>query len=358
MAPPIRVALLGYGLAGAVFHAPLIAAVDGLELTTIVTQNQERRSLARREHPGAVLLGSADDVWERAGELDLVVVASPNRFHVPLAHAAVAAGLAVVVDKPLAASAAEGRALVSDARERGVLLTVFQNRRWDGDFLTVRRLVETGRLGAVARLESRFERWRPGLSGGWRESGDPGAAGGLLYDLGSHLVDQALQLFGPAMQVYAELDARRGGARTDDDTFVALTHECGVRSHLWMSAVAAEQGPRFRILGSAASFTKYGLDVQEKALRDGGDPRDPGFGREPEEHWGELSTGDGARRVETVPGTYRSFYEGVVGALRDGAPPPVDPDQVVSALEVLDAARLAAGERRVVRLRSPGARAG
>jgi predicted dehydrogenase len=358
VAPPIRVALLGYGLAGAVFHAPLIAAVDGLELAAIVTRKEERASRARREHPRAVLLGSAEGVWERAGELELVVVASPNRFHVQLARAAVAAGLGVVVDKPLAARAEDARALVREARERGLLLTVFQNRRWDGDFLTVRRLLEAGALGTVARFESRFERWRPELSGGWRESDEPEDAGGLLYDLGSHLVDQALLLFGPAAHVYAELDARRAGARTDDDTFVALTHESGVRSHLWMSAVAAQQGPRFRILGSAASFTKYGLDVQEDALRDGGDPRDPGWGREPEEQWGELSTGDEARRVETVPGAYLRFYEGVVGALRQGAPPPVDPDQVVAALEVLDAARLAAGERRVVRSRSPEAPAG
>ena len=350
MAPPIRVALLGYGLAGAVFHAPLIAAVDGLALAAIVTQSEERRSQARREHPGAALLGSAEEVWERAGEVDLVVVASPNRFHVSLARAAVAASRAVVVDKPLAASADEARALVRDARERGVLLTVFQNRRWDGDFLTVRQLLEADELGTVARFESRFERWRPQLSGGWRESGEPEDAGGLLYDLGSHLIDQALQLFGPAAEVYAELNARRAGARTDDDTFVALTHESGVRSHLWMSAIAAQQGPRFRILGSAGSFTKSGLDVQEDALRDGGDPRDPGWGREPKEHWGELSTGDGARRIETVPGAYQRFYEGVVGALREDAPPPVDPDQVVAALEVLDAARLAAAERRVVLL--------
>jgi predicted dehydrogenase len=350
VAPPIRVALLGYGLAGAVFHAPLITAVDGIELAAIVTGNDERRSRARRDHPEAVLLGSAEEVWERADELDLVVVASPNRFHVPLARAAVVAGLAVVVDKPLAASADEARALLRESRQRGVVLTVFQNRRWDGDFLTVWLLLQTGQLGTVARFESRFERWRPKLSGGWRESGDPEDAGGLLYDLGSHLVDQALQLFGPAAQVYGELAARRAGARTDDDTFVALTHESGVRSHLWMSAFAAEQGPRFRILGSQAAFTKYGLDVQEDALREGGDPREPGWGTDPEEHWGDLATGDEARRIETVPGAYQRFYEGVVRTLREGAPAPVDPDQVVAALEVLDAARQAARERRVVKL--------
>jgi scyllo-inositol 2-dehydrogenase (NADP+) len=348
---PIRVALLGYGLAGAVFHAPLIAAVEGLELAAIVTRDDERRTRARRDHPNAALLGSPEEVWERAGDLDLVVVAATNRAHVPLARAAIEAGLAVVVDKPLAASADEGRALVRDAHERDVMLTVFQNRRWDGDFLTVLGLLEEGALGDVARFESRFERWRPDLSGGWRESGDPQDAGGLLNDLGSHLVDQALVLFGPVTQVYAELDSRRVGVQTDDDSFVALRHESGVRSHLWMSAVAAQLGPRFRVLGRHAAYVKYGLDVQEELLQAGRRPDDPLWGREPEDRWGLLGAGDELRRIPTVPGAYQRFYEGVALALREGAPPPVDPDGVVAGLKVLDAARESAGERRFVDLR-------
>jgi predicted dehydrogenase len=348
---PIRVALIGYGLAGAVFHAPLIAAVDGLELTAIVTRDEERRTRARRDHPDAALLGSPEEVWERAGDLDLVVVAAANHAHVPLARSSIDAGLAVVVDKPLAASADEGRSLVREARERGVMLTVFQNRRWDGDFLTVHGMLEEDALGAVARFESRFERWRPELSGGWRESGDPQDAGGLLNDLGSHLVDQALFLFGPAAHVYAELETRRAGAQTDDDSFVALLHESGVRSHLWMSAVAAQLGPRFRLLGSRAAYVKYGLDVQEELLLGGRRPDDPGWGREPEDRWGSLGAGDRIRPIPTVPGAYQRFYEGVALALREEAPPPVDPDGVVAGLEVLDAARKSALEARVVELR-------
>jgi predicted dehydrogenase len=351
VSPPIRVALLGYGLAGAVFHAPLIASVEGLELAAIVTHDEERRARARREHPNAALLGSPEEVCERVGDLDLVVVAAANRAHVPLARSSIEAGLAVVVDKPLAASAGEGRSLVRDARERDVMLTVFQNRRWDGDFLTVRGLLEEGALGEVARFESRFERWRPELSGGWRESGDPQDAGGLLNDLGSHLVDQALFLFGPAAKVYAELDTRRAGAQTDDDSFVALLHESGVRSHLWMSAVAAQLGPRFRVLGSRAAYVKFGIDVQEELLHAGRRPDDPLWGREPEDRWGSLGAGDELRRIPTVPGVYQRFYEGVVLALREEAPPPVDPDGVVAGLEVLDAARKSARERRVVELR-------
>jgi predicted dehydrogenase len=351
VSPPIRVALLGYGLAGAVFHAPLIASVEGLELAAIVTRDEERRTRARRDYPSAALLGAPEEVWERAGDLDLAVVAATNRAHVPLARSSIEAGLAVVVDKPLAASAGEGRSLVRDAHERGVMLTVFQNRRWDGDFLTIRGLLEEGALGEVARFENRFERWRPMLSGGWRESGDPQDAGGLLNDLGSHLVDQALYLFGPAAQVYAELDNRRAGAQTDDDSFVALLHESGVRSHLWMSAVAAQLGPRFRVLGSRAAYVKFGIDVQEELLHAGRRPDDPSWGREPEDRWGSLGAGDELRRIPTVPGAYQRFYEGVVLALREDAPPPVDPGGVVAGLEVLDAARKSARERRVVELR-------
>jgi predicted dehydrogenase len=350
---PLRVALLGYGLAGAVFHAPLIAAVDGLELAAIVTRDPERRAQAERDHPQAALLDSADEVWNRADALELVVVATPNSSHLSLAEAAIDAGLAVVVDKPLAASSADGRALVRAARDRGVVLTVFQNRRWDGDFLTVRELLASegaGGLGEVLRFESRYERWRPQLTGGWRESDDPAAAGGLLYDLGSHLVDQALVLFGPAVTVYAELDRRRPGAETDDDTFVALAHGSGVRSHLWMSVLAAQPGPRFRLLGRDAAYIKYGLDVQEEALHAGGRPDDPAWGQEPEERWGLLGAGDELRPVPTLPGAYHRFYEGVVRALREGGPPPVDPDDAISALQVLEAAKSSARERQVVEL--------
>ncbi|HSX96525.1 MAG TPA: Gfo/Idh/MocA family oxidoreductase, partial [Streptomyces sp.] len=206
-----RVALVGYGLAGSVFHAPLIAATEGLTLDTVVTSHPERRAQARAEFPEVRFAATVDELWGRADELDLVVVASPNKTHVPVATAALEAGLAVVVDKPVAGTAAEARELAALADSRGLLLSVFQNRRWDNDFLTLRGLLADGELGEVRRFESRFERWRPQLKGGWRESGDPAEIGGLLYDLGSHVVDQALTLFGPATLVYAESDLRRPG---------------------------------------------------------------------------------------------------------------------------------------------------
>jgi scyllo-inositol 2-dehydrogenase (NADP+) len=342
----LRTGLIGYGLAGSVFHAPLIAATEGLALDTVVTANPERQEQARAEHAGVRVAASADELFERAGDLDLVVIASPNNTHVPLATTALKAGLSVVVDKPVAGTAGEARDLAALADKSGLLLSVFQNRRWDNDFLTVRRLIDDGELGDVWRFESRYERWRPRLKGGWRESGDPAQVGGLLYDLGSHVVDQALVLFGPATRVYAESDNRRPGAETDDDTFVALTHASGVRSHLYVSATAAQLGPRFRVLGSRAGYVKYGLDPQEQALRAGERPG-PEWGREPESAWGRLGSGEspstgGGTLVPTLPGDYPAYYAAVAKALRGDGPNPVTALEAAAALDVIEAARRSA----------------
>ena len=348
MPAPLRVALIGYGLAGSAFHAPFIATIPDFRLSAIVTRSPERRAQALRDHPGVSLFESADEIWARSDEFDLVVIAAPNKAHAPLGLAALTAGLPVVIDKPLATSAAEGRTLVEAARERSQMLTVFHNRRWDGDFLTVRRLLAENALGRVLRFESRFERWRPEVGTGWREKAD--GAAGLLFDLGSHLVDQAVQLFGPVEAVYAELELRRPGAEVDDDDFVALEHAGSVRSHLWMSSVAAHGGARFRVLGDRAAYTKHGLDVQEDALRAGRSPNEPGWGEEPEDRWGRLGAGGDLREVPTEPGNYGAFYEAVAASLRDGAPPPVDPVEAVEVLEVLEAASTSSLRRKVVPL--------
>lgn len=333
------VGLVGYGLAGACFHAPFIATTPGLRLATVVTKDPSRRQQAARDHPDARILETVDELWARSSDLDAVVVASPNRTHVPLAHAAADAGLAVVVDKPLAASAAEARALIAHARERGTLLTVFQNRRWDGDFLTLRRLLREGALGDPFRFESRFERWRPQVNPGWRHLASPEDAGGLLFDFGSHLIDQALLLFGPVVHVHAELDRRHAQANVDDDSFVALTHASGVRSHLFMSSMAANAGARFRVLGSKAAYVKFGMDPQEDALRAGRRPGESGWGEEPSDRWGRLGCGDDTSAVRTEPGAYQDFYRGLVAALRGEAPAPVDPDDAAAALDVIELAQ-------------------
>jgi len=335
----IRVGLLGYGLGGAVFHAPLIAATPGVRLAAIVTTSPDRRQQAAREHPDARLLDSAAQLWGPSAGIDLVVISTPNRTHVPLALDALRAGLPVVVDKPFAATVADAERLIEEAERRTLLLCPYHNRRWDGDFMTLRQLVADGALGAVHRFESRFERWRPKLRGDWRDSAASEEAGGLLYDLGTHLIDQALVLFGPATVAFAELDRRRPGVAVEDDVFVALRHASGVRSHLWASALAGQAGPRFHVLGAGAAFTKFGLDPQEARLRNGLQPGAPGFGEEEAERWGTVAAGEDARRVATQPGSYRRFYEGVAASLRDGAPAPVEARDALRTVAIIDEIR-------------------
>ncbi|WP_328605437.1 Gfo/Idh/MocA family oxidoreductase [Amycolatopsis sp. NBC_00345] len=350
MADDLRVGILGYGIGGRVFHAPLVAATPGLAPAAIVTSNPERAAQAQAEYPRAEVIPGPDEFFARAGELDLVVVSTPNRTHVPLALRAIELGLPVVVDKPFAPTAAEASQVVAAAKAKGVGLTVFQNRRWDSDFLTVRKVIESGRLGDVFRFESRYDRWVPKVKDNWREFGDPAEAGGLLYDLGAHIVDQAVQLFGPVAEVYAEADRRRPGVAVDDDVFVALHHTNGVRSHLWASALAATRNPRFRLLGDHATFTKYGLDVQEPQIKAGLRPGDEGWGVEPAADAGTLGVDDGTETVPTEVGRYQDFYAQVRDALRGEAAFPVDPASAVATLRVIEAAHRSAAEARVISL--------
>jgi scyllo-inositol 2-dehydrogenase (NADP+) len=313
----LRAGIAGYGLAGSVFHAPLIEAVDGLELTRVMTRSAERAAQARAAHAGVDVVDSLDALLE---DIDVLVVASPNSSHAEIALLGIHRGLHVVVDKPMAVTADDARRIAEAGRGR---LTVFHNRRWDGDFLTVQRLVRDGELGRVTRFESRFERFRPQIKEGWREGADPAAGGGVLLDLGPHLVDQALQLFGPLKSVYGEVRTRRPSAQVDDDAFIALQHASGEISHLWMSAIAPLHGPRFRVSGMRSGFACDGLDPQEDQLREGMRPGDPGFGRT-----------DGLE-----DGNYVAFYEGVRDWASGDAPPPVDPQDGVRVLEVLEEVR-------------------
>jgi scyllo-inositol 2-dehydrogenase (NADP+) len=237
------------------------------------------------------------------------------------------------------ASSAAARELVDRADEAGVPLSVFHNRRWDSDQLTLRRLLAEGVLGRVQRYESRFERWRPEVrDDAWRETTAPAEGGGVLLDLGTHLVDQALTLFGPATGVYGEVDARRGGP-ADDDVFIAITHESGVHSHLWASSVAGARGPRLRVLGSEAAFVVEDLDGQEDALAAGRRPGDGDWGAEPRERWGRLMRGDRGEPVSSERGAWPRFYELLSAHLAGEGPPPVEPRDAVPVLEVLERAR-------------------
>jgi scyllo-inositol 2-dehydrogenase (NADP+) len=351
----VRVALIGFGLAGSVFHAPLIDSVDGLKLTAIVTANSQRTAQALATYPRAEVFSSVEDIWKSAGDYDLVVVASPNRFHYDHAYAALSANLHVVVDKPVASSVQECRDLINCSQKKNRILSIFHNRRWDNDFLTVQKLIEDGTLGTLTRFESRYERYRPEpKANAWRESADARDAGGLLFDLGSHLIDQACTLFGDPRSVYAELDARRSGAEVDDDAFVAMQFAHGVKAHLWASSVARIKAPRFRVLGLKGAYEKYGIDPQEERLKAGILPNSSDFGREPESEWGKLSAQVGGLafdgKIETLPGAYKTFYSALRDAILHNGEVPVQPKDALRTMQIIEAALKSASSGKVIEL--------
>jgi predicted dehydrogenase len=337
---PVRTAVIGFGVSGRIFHAPFLACDEAYSLDHVVTGDPERARQARQAHPGATVSGDAGELFARAGELDLVVVATPPQTHVELATAALDHGLHVVVDKPFAPTSAQGAALVEHARAAGRLLTVFQNRRFDGDFRTLRRLVEDGALGDVHTFESRFEWWKPQGFRGWKATTPVSRGGGILFDLGTHLIDQARVLLGPVEDVWADVVRRAPGPGSDgdDDTLVVLRHASGARSRLYMSGLAAAPAPRFHVLGSRAGFTKWGLDPQEAALVAGGRPSDPDFGLEPQANSATVGVPGDTRAVEPERGDYGRFYRSLAAALAGEGELPVDPRDAVDVLAIIERA--------------------
>jgi predicted dehydrogenase len=341
---PLRVGLLGYGFGGRFFHAPLIASAPECELIGVVTRSDERRGELARDHPGTPAYGSLAELV--AAGAQAVAISTPAATHTALTQEAIAMGLPVVCDKPFALDAAAARETVQLAERAQVPLTVYQNRRWDSDLRTLRALIAEGRLGAVRRFESRFERFAP-------ETGPPPAGGGTLLDFGSHLVDQALLLFGPARVVYAEISFRDDRAAADDDFFVVLQHDEEIVSHLWGSWVQGAPGPRFRVTGTAGTFVVAEPDGQEAALVAGRSPATEGdrWGVEPEEHWGWLRRGEVSERVPSERGRWDAFYPAFAAAAGGRGEVPVNPWDAVTALEVMEAARSGAEPRPMAWLR-------
>lgn len=340
----IRTAVVGYGLSGSVFHAPLIAADPRYSLDIIATSDAGRQAAATQRYPGVKTVRDGGAALGFAGDLDLVVLGTPPATHYPLAKAALEAGLDVVVDKPFAVSSAQGQELIALAGELGRVLAVFHNRRWDGDFLTVRKLLAGEALGSVTRFESSFERWSPEISKAWKASATAADGGGVLFDLGTHLIDQALQLFGRATVIHSQLEIRRPDEKADDDAFLVLQHESGVLSHLTMNMLCAQQGPRFRILGTAGAFTKHGIDPQEPYIMAGGSPLDSSYGVEAPEWAGALGRDGHLDALPTERGAYPEFYRILGDKIRDGGttsalPVPVDPSDAVDVLKVIEKAR-------------------
>ena len=336
----VRFALVGYGFGGRTFHAPFLADADDCDFAGVVTTSSERRAQVAADHPGVRLYDDLDAAV--ADGVEAVAISTPASTHSTLTDAALRLGVHVVCDKPFALDAAAAQRSVDLAAGKGRLLSPYQNRRWDSDFRTLRHLVDSGRLGTVARFESRFERFKP----------DPGpkpAGGGTLLDLGSHLVDQAMLLLGAVRNVYAEMTVLPSGL--DDDVFIALAHLNGARSHLWCSVRQPAPGPRFRVAGSAAAYVVEALlDGQEDQLRAGETPKTLGdhWGTEPESRWGYLRRGDVREQVETLPGAWQTFYPAFATAVRGDGDVPVAASDAVATARILDAARQSATTGKVV----------
>lgn len=342
---PVRLGLLGFGFGGRYFHAPLIASAAECEFLGVVTRSAQRRTEFSERFPGHAAFDSLEDL--AAAGAEAVTISTPAATHVELTQRALRLGLAVVCDKPFALDAASARETTQLAQELQRPLTVYQNRRWDSDFLTVRKALAGSVLGDPTRFESRFERYAP-------DPGPPVAGGGSLLDFGSHLVDQALVLFGPAISVYAEMHTSDYASALDDDVFVALTHAGGVRSHLWGSWRQSAPGPRYRVTGTEATYIVVpDMDSQEHRLVAGESPATASdWGLEPENRWGRVFRDGESEPLPSERGAWDTFYPAFAAAVRGEAPVPVDPWDAVATAETLDAARRSAQTGQVV----PGAR--
>ncbi len=321
---PIRVGLIGYGYAGKTFHAPLIRAVPALDLRVVGSRDPAK---VRSDLPGMTVIAEPATV-AASDDVDLVVIASPNDTHAPLARLALQAGKHVVVDKPFTLDLAEARDLVALARRRGRMLSVFHNRRWDSDYLTVRAAIAEGRVGKVRHVESHFDRFRPQVRDRWREGAGPG--GGIWYDLGPHLVDQALQLFGLPDRITANLARLRQGALSDDWAHVVLDYP-DLRVVLQASMLVAGGSPRFLVHGEAGSLVKQRLDIQEQQLLAGLAPGAPGWGEDPD----GIAIHDGTGAVTHAPavaGDQRHYYAGVARQVAQGT---IDHTVALEALQVM-----------------------
>ncbi|GGY49154.1 oxidoreductase [Pseudoduganella albidiflava] len=337
------VGLVGYGLGGAIFHAPMIAAIPGLRLARIASRSADPATL--HPYPG-VRLDDTPQAMLDDPAIALVVVCTPNASHYALAKAALQAGKHVVVDKPFVLSSAEGDELAALARDRGLHLAVYQNRRWDGDFLTLRRTLESGELGAVHTYRAHFDRYAPQVKARWKEQAQPGA--GVLWDLGSHLIDQALQLFGKPHAVTAHLSTQRDGAQVEDAFELVLDHG-GTKAVLHAGALVRAPGPRYQVHGTLGSFVKAGIDPQEDALKAGQRPGDAGWGHDAPANFATITRADGSRHaVETLPGAYQAFYQGMYHAIAEGGEVPVKAEEAVDVIRVIEHALRSHRERRTI----------
>lgn len=346
----LKIGILGYGLSGRIFHGALIQALPFFEVSMIATRQPDKQAQARGDFPHAIIVADPIDVISNP-EIDIVVIATPNTSHFPLAQQALAAGKHVVVEKPFTVTLGEARTLIEQAKSMDRLLTVYQNRRFDGDFQTVKMLIGREDLGRLVGFESCFDRFRPQLKdNSWREQDFPGS--GILYDLGSHLVDQALDLFGWPDAVYADIRRERGGPV--DDAFEIHLYYPNHKATLKARCLVNIPIPRFAVFGTKGSYASYGLDPQENRLREGkrpdteatptsacvplGDSFEQPFGFVPESQWGTLALASEQRSLPTVPGDYLQFYRNLYLAITTGFPLAIPPEESYAVMAIIEAA--------------------
>lgn len=330
------VGLAGYGLAGEVFHAPLIQAEPRLDLIKVLERSSNR---SKQRYPDVDVANNFDSLL-RDDRIGLVVIATPNETHFEFAQKALEAGKNVVIDKPFTVNSAEALHLIELAGRKGLLLSVFQNRRWDGDFLTVRKLIESKQLGRLVEFESRFDRFRNAPKpNAWREKSLPGS--GILFDLGPHLIDQALNLFGQPVSIRAMVNKQRDHS-TVDDAFELDLDYIGLHVKLKAGMLVRAALPRFTLLGTEGSYVKYGLDPQESALKNGLTPTNALWGKEDNESWGSVDTTiNGIHyqgKLETVPGNYPAYYQNVAEALLDKKELAVKPEEAYKTIRLIELA--------------------
>ena len=343
----IEVGLVGFGLAGRAFHAPVIRAVPGLHLAAIV---QRSGTEAAEKYPDVRIVRSLDELLS-IDEIRLVVIATPNETHYPFARQCLEAGRGVVVDKPFTTTLEVAKLLVQLAKKKGRLLTVYQNRRYDGDFQAIRQLVEAGTLGRIVRFETAYDRFRPQLKpGAWREAARPGS--GILFDIAPHLIDHAFVLFGLPKAVTADVRIERENAAADDAFDITLHYPNSMRAVLRSSILAAAPRPRFVLLGTQGSFVKETFDPQEMNLRRGHIPEDKPWGYEPEEDWGLLTLPKGdkleQRRIPSANCDYRDYYANVRDAILGRAAPAMTPEYALDVMRMLELARESSAKRRTI----------
>ncbi|WLQ14970.1 oxidoreductase [Hahella aquimaris] len=335
---PVRTALIGLGFSGQTFHLPFLKTLPEFEVSAVLTQREE---LAQALAPEAAHCRTMTELLQQ--DIELVVITAPNVEHYPLARQALEAGVHVLVEKPFTPESVQAKTLCELAAQRNLVLSVYHNRRWDGDFLTIKSLLESGRLGDLYHFESHFDRFRPQVRDRWREK--PGAGSGSLYDLGSHLIDQALCLFGPPQAVTAQALRQRPGSEAVDYFHVVLDY-APLQVILHGSALTALPGPRFQLHGDRASYIKHGLDPQEDALRDGRAPDSPNWGLEPEDCHGVVTDAEGSQSQATQAGDYKLFYRQLAAAIRGEADNPVPPEQAMQVIRIIELAQQSSDEGR------------